>query len=254
MSKMLKSGERISEEFDYNSYIEQKSTYTFEVSKILEYSSDFKDKTLIDCASGEGYGSDLIKRKISDLDVYGVDIDSLTIDHSSQKYKNIFFSTGSILDLENIFKNKFDFFISNQTFEHLSSLDQKKALGTVYKLLNKNGLFAIAVPNKPVYEIYSPNNPYHLNELDIINFKELLETQNWSKIQIYGQELPNYQKTSMFRKSRGLAYLLNFIPKPMIRILQRLLVPKITQEDVVVEIFDESKLKNYKILIALCYK
>lgn len=253
MEKILSSGERISEDLDYNSFVEQRASYSFEISRMLEYNKDFVNKLIVDCASGEGYGTEMIKNRIPDSKVVGVDINEEAVSYSKQKYPKIDFSVGSILELEKIVKN-FDYLISNQTLEHLNSDDQVKAINTIYSCLNPKGHFIIAVPNKPVYEIYSPNNIFHLNELDYNSLNILIKTQNWSKVEVFGQHLANYQKNSPFRKTKLFSYLLKLIPIRLLKILKGKFVPSISEEEIIIEEYKKVNDKSYKILIAFCYK
>src|SRR5262245_2253326 len=58
-----------------------------------------KDKRVLDLASGEGYGSDLLARQASH--VCGVDIDDTAVRHASTRYSkpNLQFLKGSITDV-----------------------------------------------------------------------------------------------------------------------------------------------------------
>jgi len=254
MKDILRSGERISESLDYNSFIEQKTTYSFEVEKILGIFKSNKEITVVDCASGEGYGCDLIKKEFPDINLIGIDIDSETIKHSSNKYPHLSFLEGSILEIDNFLKTKSNVFISNQTFEHLSKENQLRALDHIYKNLVTGGAFMIAVPNKPVYEIFSPNNIFHIHELDHISLMALLSTQNWSSIELFGQFIPSYQKNNGFRKQKLFSMILEKLPVQILNILKSLFIPKISENDIKIESFNKTNEDSYKILIAVCIK
>lgn len=257
----LYTGERAFAALDYNSFIEQKRTYIFEgdqIDEILQEKATERKKKfkLLDCASGEGYGTNYLVNRFADKLEKGIgcDIDEETVRLSRSKYHNIDFVQGDILMLDKIFLDKFDFFVCNQTIEHFDEYDQKKVLGLAFKLLNQEGYFFAAVPNKPVYQRYSAQNVFHKNEQDFRSFKELIETQPFSEIQYFGQTLPNYQRKSRLRGSKVLHRILGILPKNVLRVLVNNINPKIELENLTIEPYNQNKDGLYKTLIAVCRK
>ena len=133
--------------------------------------SFIKNKSVLDIASGDGYGSYLMSRYASE--VYGVDICKKTIAKAKKKYlnKNLTFISDSILELKNIHK-KFDVVVSFETLEHLKN--HKKIIENLKQCLKPQGVLIISTPNKPVYKKFNPSNPFHLKELNFKEFDELI--------------------------------------------------------------------------------
>jgi len=142
------------------------------------------DKVVLDIASGEGYGSNLISKNASF--VYGVDIDAETIDKARLKYKqeNLEFRIGSAdkIPLED---NTVDVVVSFETLEHHDK--HEEMMLEVKRVLRKDGLLIISTPDKLHYSD-SRNfvNEFHVKELYKKDFKELV-IRHFNKIQLLTQ-------------------------------------------------------------------
>lgn len=131
-----------------------------------------KDKIILDIASGEGYGSYLLSQ-VADK-VIGVDIDEKSINHATKKYastKNLEFLVGST-DSIPIADNTVDIVISFETIEHHDK--HELMMKEISRVLKKNGMMLISSPEKSIYAERDPNNPFHIKELTLIDFKDLL--------------------------------------------------------------------------------
>ena len=75
------------------------------------------DKIVLDLASGEGYGSDLLANYAKQI--FGVDIDVETITHAKSKYirNNLTFLIGEASHIP-LPDNSIDVFVSFETIEH----------------------------------------------------------------------------------------------------------------------------------------
>lgn len=130
-----------------------------------------KDKIVLDIACGEGYGSNILAKKAKY--VFGIDISPEAIEHSSRKYRkeNLKYIEGSALSipLEN---NSVDVVVSFETLEHLTQQDEM--LQEFRRVLKEDGLLIISTPEKENYSKTDPFNPYHLKELSLKEFQDLL--------------------------------------------------------------------------------
>jgi len=142
------------------------------------------NKIVLDIASGEGYGSFLISKNATK--VYGVDVDEKSIYHAKTKYvssDNIEFIVGST-DAIPLADNSVDVVISFETIEHHDKHDLM--MQEVTRVLKKDGLLLISSPEKSIYNERDPNNPYHIKELNLNDFKDLLN-RNFKKVKVFNQ-------------------------------------------------------------------
>ena len=125
------------------------------------YATQFvKDKTVLDLASGEGYGSYLLAGTASS--VVGIDIDRDAVRHASNKYirENLQFRLGSILEIPVEGRHLFDVIVCFEALEHVE--DHHQLLKEVKRLLLPNGLFIVSTPNKWAYtDEPKYKNPLH---------------------------------------------------------------------------------------------
>jgi ubiquinone/menaquinone biosynthesis C-methylase UbiE len=143
-----------------------------------------KNKVVLDIASGEGYGSFLLSK--SATKVFGVDIDEKSINHAKVKYassENIEFNVGST-DAIPLKDNSVDVVISFETIEHHDKHDLM--MREVSRVLKKNGVLLISSPEKSIYSERDPNNPYHIKELALADFSDLLK-RNFKNVQLFNQ-------------------------------------------------------------------
>lgn len=84
-----------------------------------------RGKKVLDIASGEGYGSNLIAKYARE--VIGIDISKEAVGHAKEKYvkSNLAFDVGSVLDIP-CESGIFDVVVSFETIEHIS--DHKKMI------------------------------------------------------------------------------------------------------------------------------
>lgn len=151
-----------------------------------------KDKTVLDIASGEGYGSNLLSYECQH--VYGVDIDEKTIERAKGKYRrdNLNFIKGSTSAIP-LNTNSVDVVISFETLEHHDEHEQM--LSEIKRVLRPDGFLLISSPDKHFYsDLRKYNNPYHIKELYKSEFIELIskyfnEYQLLSQSYIYGSSI-----------------------------------------------------------------
>ncbi len=142
-------------------------------------------KTVLDVASGEGYGAALLARKARQI--VGVDIDAKTVAHAQRWYGKagrVEFLVGDCSALP-CPDSSFDVVVSFETIEHI--VDQAAFLRQVRRVLVPGGLLIISTPNKPVYLSETGlTNEFHLKELDETEFRNVLHTE-FDHVCMFGQ-------------------------------------------------------------------
>lgn len=131
-----------------------------------------RNKRVLDIASGEGYGSNLMAMEASE--VTGVDISSEAIFAAKKKYtrKNLQFLQGSASDIP-YESDYFDVVVSFETIEHHDQ--HEKMLLEIKRVLKDDGLLIISSPDKFNYsDKRSFQNKFHVKELYNDEFKVLI--------------------------------------------------------------------------------
>lgn len=131
-----------------------------------------KDKDVLDIASGEGYGSNLLCQTAKS--VIGVDISSEAVVHARKKYMNVNleFRQGSA-DKIPLQDWSVDIVVSFETIEHHDLHD--KMLEEIKRVLRPEGIAIISSPDKLNYsDIPNYSNPFHVKELYKEEFVSLI--------------------------------------------------------------------------------
>jgi ubiquinone/menaquinone biosynthesis C-methylase UbiE len=182
--KMQNTGERlIPGDSDLPTFYEHTYRYAF-ACRLL------KGLTILDIASGEGYGTDSLSKCAKS--VIGIDVDLEAVNHAKEKY-GLDYRVGNAerIPLEN---DSVDAIVSFETIEHLS--DPRKFLEELFRVLKPGGHLVISTPNKKIYHADQPPNPFHVSELTYAEFHGLLSPLFVVKKtygQIFSNDLPlNY--------------------------------------------------------------
>ncbi|MUG98651.1 methyltransferase domain-containing protein [Scytonema sp. UIC 10036] len=166
-------------------------------------------KTVLDIASGEGYGSALLAKYAQS--VTGVDISCEAVDYAAHQYSNshnLKFMVGSC-DSIPLLDNSIEVVTSFETIEHHDK--HEEMILEIKRVLKPEGILIISSPNRLTYSD-EPNykNPFHIKELYYEEFISLLN-QHFKYVQIYGQKLavgsfifsPENEKQSSFKAYTG---------------------------------------------------
>jgi len=143
-------------------------------------------KSVLDVASGAGYGSSLLARTAAS--VVGVDVSAEAVEHARAAYSqaNLSFIEGSAAKLP-LADESFDVVVSFETIEHL--LEQEQMLGEIRRVLRPDGVLVISSPNKEVYsELSGLHNEFHVKELQWSELDTLLRKQ-FAHIEYFGHRL-----------------------------------------------------------------
>jgi GT2 family glycosyltransferase/SAM-dependent methyltransferase len=146
-----------------------------------------RDKTVLDIACGEGYGSAMLAGHAGH--VYGVDISQEAVDHARKTYAgqgHLEFLQGSAADIP-LPDDSVDVVVSFETIEHHDL--HREMLREIRRVLRPDGLLVISSPNRVVYsELSGHHNEFHVKELDFAEFDEVLR-QQFSSVKYFGQRL-----------------------------------------------------------------
>jgi lipopolysaccharide biosynthesis protein/ubiquinone/menaquinone biosynthesis C-methylase UbiE len=134
-----------------------------------------KDKSVLDIASGEGYGSFLLSQTARK--VCGVDIDGQAVKWGNEKYGNdiVSFHVGNCEEIP-FAAQYFDVVVSFETLEHVNKGQQISFLKEIKRVLKPGGVLIMSSPEKEVYDVFSPNNPFHVHEITRDEFNTLITT------------------------------------------------------------------------------
>lgn len=143
------------------------------------------NKVVLDIASGEGYGSNLMSQNA--LKVYGVDIDVDTVNKAKIKYSrnNLEYIYGSAtkIPLEN---NSIDVVVSFETIEHHDK--HEEMMQEIKRVLKHNGLLIISTPDKAIYsDKQGFKNEFHIKELYKNEFAALI-SKYYNQYQVLTQQ------------------------------------------------------------------
>jgi ubiquinone/menaquinone biosynthesis C-methylase UbiE len=208
------------------------------------------NKDVVDIASGEGYGSDLLA--IRAKSVIGVDIAKEAIEHSRSKYQrlNLRYVEGRAdsipLDAYSV-----DVVVSFETLEHHDMHEEMYA--EIKRVLRPGGLLIISTPEKLNYsDLPKFENEYHVKELYLEEFSKLSTkyfnnvTMVFQKL-VFGSLLVSGQRNVSFEHFSGTdgeIYSSAQLPKPTYNIC---LASDETLPAVGVSLFDATKiLADYK--------
>lgn len=166
MGKLKSTGERLTTHSINYTTIEHLHRYGL-ASELV------KNKAVLDIASGEGYGSNLLAQTAKT--VIGVDISTEAIAHATAKYNsaNLKFIWGSA-DKIPCDDELFDVVVSFETIEHHDK--HEEMMLEIKRVLKNDGLLIMSSPDKLYYtDIPQTINPYHIKELYESEFKELIK-------------------------------------------------------------------------------
>jgi len=117
---------------------------------------------VIDCACGDGYGSDVIQS--AGMKVIGYDI--------SEELVCLSMDRGVEADVANICsipcsEDLADVFICSETLEHLDKLELQKAVKEIKRITKKNGIICITVPHDRTLCLRNKNHKQYLSGKDL---------------------------------------------------------------------------------------
>ena len=141
-------------------------------------------KRVLDVASGEGYGSFLLRRWGAES-VEGIDVDEQTVETATRLFggDGVHYQchTAEQLPFED---HTFDVVCSFETIEHLDH--PELFLQEIRRVLKPGGNIILSCPNDPYY--YKPGelgNPFHKKQYTYFDFKQLAEKYLGQRVRYY---------------------------------------------------------------------
>lgn len=146
-----------------------------------------KSKSVLDIASGEGYGSALLAKVAQS--VVGVDISQEAVEYAIieySNYENLTFLVGSCESIP-LADNSVDVVTSFETIEHHDK--HEEMMCEIKRVLKPDGVLIISSPNRLTYsDERNYSNPFHVKELYYDELVTLLKGY-FANFQIYGQKI-----------------------------------------------------------------
>jgi ubiquinone/menaquinone biosynthesis C-methylase UbiE len=154
------TGERMIPEFHKGGLI-----YAEHYTRYLSALDVVKGKTVLDIASGSGYGTQLLAKTAKK--VYGVDVNEDAVKYARKNFaaKNVVYEVGDGVKIP-LPDNEVDVVVTFETIEHIP--DYKQFLREVERVLKPDGLAIISTPNDLEF---AEGNHFHVHEF---KEKELL--------------------------------------------------------------------------------
>jgi len=127
-------------------------------------------KEVLDIACGEGYGAAALRRAGARR-IVGVDISKEACEHAAEKYGlDARVGDGQSIPLDSA---SVDVIVSFETIEHVA--EPGLFLEECRRILRPGGRLIISTPNREATCVYSPNNPFHVREFSVPEFKKAVE-------------------------------------------------------------------------------
>jgi len=152
--------------------------------KLLSY---VKNKDILDCACGIGWGSYLIAN-VGANHVTSVDLSEEAISAAKNYFNhpNINFVNGDIDEIK--INKKFDIICSFETIEHVQ--DPEKFLKILYDCAKKDCILFLSTPNGNIFKSSKiPENPYHVDEYSRNEIEQFIKLSGWKIMNYLGQHI-----------------------------------------------------------------
>ncbi len=143
-----------------------------------------KGKDLLEVGCGIGWGTRELSHHVRRIVAIEIDRERIGIAKKWFSKEGILYIMGDGCSLP--FKGEsFDVVVSLEVIEHIE--DQRGYLREIRRVLKEGGLAIISTPNREViYMEGTPPNPFHVKELSLREFMDLL-SETFGSVEIFGQ-------------------------------------------------------------------
>lgn len=140
-----------------------------------------QEKRVLDCASGTGYGTRMLREAGGAASVVGVDIERKAIEYANKNHRvdatSFICSSGDCLALPNA---SVEVVTSFETLEHVP--DDVALVKEFHRVLRPDGVLIISTPNQwPLAD-----TPHHVREYDRVSFVKALD-EKFACVELYNQ-------------------------------------------------------------------
>jgi len=193
LSHLPLTGERTVPEIPAENYWYRRHEVVYEwVAKRWLPAGDAPHRSIVDAGSGEGYGAALLARANesagSSAAVIGLELDAGAAQHATRNYDRISV-VRSNLDALPVATSSIGLLVSLQVVEHL--WDLAGFLAQCRRVLDDAGVAVISTPNRLTFSPglgrgQRPTNPFHVEEFDVDQVRDLLLAAGFSAVRCYG--------------------------------------------------------------------
>jgi SAM-dependent methyltransferase len=158
--------------------------------------------TVLDCASGLGYGTAILASLSGGAAFIGVELDEATVEYARVNYgrAGVTYHAGDASNLKDLPDSSIDVVVSMETIEHVH--DWHAALREFHRVLKPDGRLVASVPDRWVDETGNDPNPYHLHAFDWAKLEKGLNRHFFVEAR-YAQTAPGgYKLTGASRSLR----------------------------------------------------
>lgn len=157
---------------------------------------------VLEAGAGEGYGAELL-RLSGAARVIAIDYDPFTVSHIRSRYPHIDAYEGNLVEIATP-DDLFTLVVSMQVIEHL--WDVRAFLREVARVARPGARVVLSTPNRPVFSPglarnEKPLNPFHVEEFDAEQLRDLLVECGLTSVQVHG--LHHAQRISAFEATNG---------------------------------------------------
>ncbi len=155
---------------------------------------------VVEAGSGEGYGAELLRAAGARL-VVALEYDEAAVTHAGSAYPDVVTTRANLAALP-LAHGSADVLVTLQVVEHL--WDVRGFLRDCVTVLRPGGLLVVTTPNRPVFSPglargERPTNPFHVEELDAEQLRDLLVAAGLVDVELlglhHGERLAAWERT-----------------------------------------------------------
>lgn len=168
--------------------------------------------SIIDAASGSGWGTVHLAQATKTRRVIGIDFDDDALEESTSYAKDnqrVAFHKADLLNQDHLKGlEPVDWIVSFETLEHFPKEAVPQFLANLKSIHTGNGLLIISSPNGPLFSPYKSQEgkywyQYHFHEYSADELTDTLESNGWKVVGLFGQR---YVDSDVYLKLSQMLY------------------------------------------------